>query len=40
MNNQIASKGGFANNFRLQIAIAVLVTAIVVVIAVEVNSLW
>jgi len=36
MNTQIASKGGFANNFWLQIAVAVLVTAIVVLIAVVV----
>ena len=40
VDTQIASKGGFANNFWLQIAVAVLVTAIVVLIAVEVNSLW
>ena len=40
MNTQIASKGGFANNFWLQMAVAVLVIAMVVVIAVEVNSLW
>ena len=40
MNTQIASKSSFANNFWLQMTVAVLVIAMVVLIAVEVNSLW
>jgi hypothetical protein len=40
MNIHPASDGDFANNFCLQMAVASLVIAMVVLLAVEVNSLW